>query len=69
MFGSVVLPDGSYVVFGLKEVLPGEPDTAADGTVQQIGNALDQRRGLDYFSSYQRGLRGTAKIEVFEENL
>ncbi|MFC1681286.1 SurA N-terminal domain-containing protein [Pseudomonadota bacterium] len=69
VYGSVLLPSGGYALFRLKEVRPGEADTADEATVQQISNSLDRRRGLDYFTSYQSGLRDTAKIEIFEENL
>lgn len=69
LYGSVTLADGSYVLFRLKEVRPGAADAADEATEEQISNSLDRRRGIDYFASYQSGLRDNAKIEIFEENL
>ena len=68
-FGSVGLPDGSVVLYRIEEVRPGVSDDAEESTMQQISTSLDRRRGIDYFASYQSGLRDTAKIEVFQENL
>jgi hypothetical protein len=69
VYGGTALADGSYVLFRLKDVRPGAAEDADESTVQQIGNSLAARRGAGYFASYQGGLRGSAKVEIFEENL
>lgn len=68
-YGSVAVADGSYVLYRLKEVQSGDAGAADEPTVEQIENSLARRRGVDYFASYQKGLRDSAKIEIFEENL
>ncbi len=68
-YGSVTVADGSYVLYRLKEVQSGDAGAADESTVEQIENSLARRRGVDYFASYQKGLRDSAKIEIFEENL
>jgi peptidyl-prolyl cis-trans isomerase D len=68
-YGSVTVADGSYVLYRLKEVQSGDAGAADEPTVEQIENSLARRRGVDYFASYQKGLRDSAKIEIFDENL
>jgi peptidyl-prolyl cis-trans isomerase D len=68
-YGGVVLADGDFVLYRLREVRPGEVEAVDDTTVGEISSSLGRRRGLDYFTSYQSGLRSAAKIEVFEQNL
>ncbi len=69
VFGGVNVSDGSFVLFRLTEVQPGVPDDADESASQQIEESLVKRRGGDYFLSYQNGLRDSAEVEVFEENL
>lgn len=68
-YGGVVLADGDFVLYRLREVRPGDVEAVDDSTVGEISSSLDRRRGLDYFTSYQSGLRSAAKIEVFGQNL
>ncbi|MDJ0956752.1 MAG: SurA N-terminal domain-containing protein [Arenicellales bacterium] len=69
VYGGVVLVDGSYTLFRLTEVEKGVPANADDNTKQAVAQSLTSRRGADYFLSYQRGLRESADIEIFEENM
>ena len=69
VYGGVSLNDGSYVLFRLTDVADGEPAGAEDNTRQEINSLLNNRRGGEYFLSYQRGLRESADVEIFEENL
>lgn len=68
-YGGVTLPDGSYVLFRLTGVEQGTPALAGDDTREEVSASLRRRRGTDYFLSYQRGLRDSADVEIFTENL
>ena len=68
-FGSVTLSDGGYVLFRLTDVEQGGPAQVDDDTRAEVGASLRQRRGTDYFLNYQLGLRKSADVEIFTENL
>jgi len=69
VYGGVTVSDGGFVLYRLTDVKAGIPADADESTVQQIDEFLVKRRGGDYFLSYQNGLRDSAKVEIFEENL
>lgn len=68
-YGGVTLPDGSYALFRLTEVKAEEPSATDEDTKEQVRAALSRRRGSEYFLSFQRGLRESADVEIFTENL
>lgn len=68
-YGGVTLPDGSYALFRLTEVKAEEPSAIDEDTKEQVRAALSRRRGSEYFLSFQRGLRESADVEIFTENL
>lgn len=68
-YGNVVLPDGSYVLFRLTHIESELSEQVAEETRKEISTSLNRRRGNDYFLSYQRGLRESAEVEIFSENL
>ncbi|MDA9983322.1 SurA N-terminal domain-containing protein, partial [Gammaproteobacteria bacterium] len=69
VYGAVNMPDGSFVLYRLTDVQSGVPDAAEESTSKQIEDSLTKRRGSEYFLSYQNGLRDSAKVEIFEQNL
>ena len=69
VYGGVALVDGSYTLFRLTDVEKGIPANVDDNTKQEVAASLSRRRGADYFLNYQRGLRESANIEIFEENM
>ena len=69
VYGGVNMPDGSFVLYRLTDVQSGMPDDVDESTSKQIEASLNKRRGSEYFLSYQSGLRDSAKVEIFEQNL
>ena len=69
VYGGVALVDGAYTLFRLTDVEEGIPANADDATKEEVAESLSRRRGADYFLSYQRGLRESADVEIFEENM
>lgn len=69
VYGGINVPDGSFVLYRLTDVQSGVPNDADESTNQKIEESLTRRRGGDYFLSYQNGLRDSAEVEIFEENL
>lgn len=69
VFGGVATADGGYVVFRVTAARSAQGAETADQTRQKLNAALARRRGAEYFLSYERGLRETADVEIFEENL
>ena len=57
------------MIYRLRESRPGDPEAEDEAVAEQISDSLARRRGADYFASYRSGLRDTAEIEIFEENL
>ena len=68
-YGSVTMPDGSYTVFRLDHIERGGPAMLNEDSREEVNASLSRRRGNDYFLSYQRGLRQSAEVEIFTENL
>ena len=66
--GAELGPRGSIVfeLTGVKEGNPGKADAAAR---KKIGEILSKRQSNDYFANFQSGLRASAGVKIFPENL
>ncbi|MDH3688563.1 MAG: SurA N-terminal domain-containing protein [Gammaproteobacteria bacterium] len=68
-FGTVESGSDEFVVYALFAVEEGDPDDYDQQARENVIQALTQRRGLDYYLSFQKGLWDRADIQVFEERL
>ena len=68
-YGGLVTAGGEYVLFRLSRIEEGDPAAADAETRQRIENDLRSRRGFDQFLGFQRGLRESADIQVFADQL
>jgi peptidyl-prolyl cis-trans isomerase D len=66
---SVELTNGDYAIFSIRKVQAGNPEDVAETVRDQIRLVIQQRKGEDLFSDYERGLYELADIVIHEDKL
>ncbi len=66
---SVLLENGDYAIFSVTEILKGNPQDAPEEIRNTIRSIIQQRRGEDLFSDYERGLYELSDIVIHEDKL
>lgn len=68
-YGSAILSDGSLALFELKRVVePSKTAASATGT-ETTRQALEARRGAEYYDDFRAGLRSKAKLKIYKDQL
>ncbi len=68
-FGGVALDNGDYALYMLEDVRPGNPQDVDEEQRTALRQRLLARDGQGAFSAFQRSLRDSAEIEIFEDQL
>ena len=68
-YDGIRLDNGSYAVVAVEKVTDGDPEQISDTVKKQTKQLLERRRGSDYYDAYLAGLRHTAKIKIYANNL
>ncbi len=69
IYGGSLTPEEEYTIYRLRRVTDGDPSSADEETLERFRSLLTRRRGYDYFLSYQQGLRESAEITIFQDQL
>ena len=68
-FGGVALDNGDYALYVLEEVSPGNLEEIDEAEKDSLRQRLLARDGQGAFRVFQRSLRDSAEVEVFEDRL
>ncbi len=68
-FGGVVLDNGDYTLYVLEDVRQGNPEDVDESEKAALRQRLLTRDGQGAFSAFQKSLRDSARIEIFEDRL
>lgn len=66
---SVQLENGDYAIFSVTQILKGNPQDAPEEVRNAIRSVIQQRRGEDLFSDYERGLYELSDIVINKDKL
>jgi peptidyl-prolyl cis-trans isomerase D len=69
VIGNAELGARGSIVFALTGVIEGNPAKADAAARNKVREMLSKRQSNDYFANFQTGLRATAGVKIFPENL
>jgi peptidyl-prolyl cis-trans isomerase D len=67
--GGMVLANGDFALFRLREVKEGDVEQASEDLVEYVVGSLQRRRGVDMVEQYLADLREQAEVSIREEAL
>lgn len=69
VIGSADLGARGSAVFALNKVIAGEPKKADEAARKKIRDILERRQARDYFANFQAGLRQSANVKIYQQNM